>query len=69
MAIALALRLHKLVQHRFACWAELSGYALVFILFPVFMHRRTSATPDMETNLKKARESRSSPRPTHPADA
>jgi len=61
--VVLALWLHKLVQHRFADWAELSGYALVFVLFPVFMYRRTSTTPDMETNLKKARESRSSPRP------
>jgi hypothetical protein len=67
--VALALWLHKLVQYRFAYWAELSGYALVFVLFPVFMYRRTSTTPDMETNLKKARESRSSPRPTHPAEA
>jgi hypothetical protein len=51
--VVLALWLHKLVQHRFADWAELSGYALVFVLFPVFMYRRTSTTPDMETNLRR----------------
>jgi len=32
--VALALWLHKLVQNRFAYGAELSGYALVFVLFP-----------------------------------
>jgi len=65
--IALGLWLHKLGQRRVTYLAELAVYAAVFVLFPGFMYRRTSTTPDLEATLKNATEPRPSRRPPLPS--
>jgi hypothetical protein len=55
--VSLAVWLHRLGQRNLAVLAELSAYAVIFVLFPILMYRRTSTTPDLEKLLRHTPES------------